>query len=113
MGRYADPVALWVLIAGHGLRWLGIGFFLPFLPLFVGSRGGGTGLIGLVFAARLVGIAIAQYPGGWLADRWGSRPVVVASLALFAVFFPAYLLPVPPLALAGFNPPDLRRRWTT
>ncbi|HEY4026912.1 MAG TPA: MFS transporter, partial [Candidatus Dormibacteraeota bacterium] len=99
----ADPLALWTLVAGNGVRWLGIGFFVPFLPLFIGGRGGGAGLVGMVFAARLAGSALGQYPGGWLSDRWGSRPVVVVSLGLFALGFPMYLLPIPSLALVGIG----------
>ncbi|HSF65804.1 MAG TPA: MFS transporter [Nitrospiraceae bacterium] len=37
--------------------------------------------MGLVFSAFVVGYALFQVPGGWLADRWGVR--VVLTIALF------------------------------
>src|ERR1700716_3083949 len=85
---------LWTLLAGNTLIMIGIGFFIPILPLFLSSRGGGPLLIGLVFAAGVVGRTLAQYPGGWIADRWGSKPVLIVSTIAYALCFPLYLLPL-------------------
>jgi MFS family permease len=78
---------------------IGIGFFLPILPLFVTARGGAPFLVGVVFAAGFVGRAAAQYPAGWLADRVGRRPLLLGSLVVYALVFPLYVLPIPVGAL--------------
>lgn len=98
-----DARSLWTLLAGNALTEIGIGFFLPILPLFVHARGGQPAVIGLVFASGVVARAAAQYPAGWLADRCGRRPVIVGSLLVYAVLFPLYLLPVPVPALVGLR----------
>jgi MFS transporter, DHA1 family, tetracycline resistance protein len=98
-GLSARP--LWTLLAGNALTTIGIGFFLPILPLLVAARGGGSALVGLVFAAGVVARALVQYPAGRLSDRVGRRPVIVGSLLLYALIFPIYVLPIPPAALIG------------
>ena len=102
-GPRLDASTLWTLLAGNALTQVGIGFFLPILPLFISSRGGSPLLVGVVFAAGMVGRSLAQYPGGWLADRAGRRPVILGSLLLYALIFPLYTLPVPVPALAAIR----------
>src|SRR2546421_6909641 len=94
-----ERTAVWTLLGANALTALGIGFFLPILPLFVASRGATSLLVGLVFGAGIVGRAVVQYPAGWLSDRVGRRPVLVLGLLAYALLFPLYLLPVPPAAL--------------
>ena len=98
-----DRRTLWTLLAGNALTGVGIGFFLPILPLFIRSRGGGALLVGLVFAGGVVGRALAQYPGGWLADHIGRKPVIVGALLMYALVFPLYLLPLPVWFLVGLR----------
>src|ERR1700730_14267868 len=94
-----ERAAVWTLLGANALTALGIGFFLPILPLFVASRGASSLLVGLVFGALIVGRAVVQYPARWLSDRAGRRPVLVLGLLAYALLFPLYLLPVPPAAL--------------
>lgn len=94
-----DRRALWTLLAGNALTEIGIGFFLPILPLFIGSRGGSALLVGLIFGTSTLGRTAAQYPGGWASDRFGRRPVIVLSLASYAMLFLVYLAPLPVWAL--------------
>ena len=98
-----DARTLWTLLTGNALTAIGIGFFLPILPLFITARGGAPFLVGVVFAAGVVGRAAVQYPAGWLADRVGRRPLLLGSLLVYAAVFPLYLLPVPVAALAGIR----------
>ncbi|MBO0701773.1 MAG: MFS transporter, partial [Candidatus Dormibacteraeota bacterium] len=98
-----DRRTLWTLLAGNALTGVGIGFFLPILPLFIRSRGGGALLVGLVFAGGVVGRALAQYPGGWLADRFGRKPVIVGATLAYALVFPLYLLPLPVAFVIGLR----------
>jgi MFS transporter, DHA1 family, multidrug resistance protein len=90
---------LWTLYAFNFFNQLGAWFFLPLLPIFLGRRGGSATLVGLVFAAGFVSNLLIRYPAGWLADRVGTRYVLVGSMAANALLFLAYLLPVPVGAL--------------
>lgn len=86
---------LWTLYAGNLLTAIGLWFFLPLLPIFIGRRGGSSALVGAVLAAGLLANAAIRYPAGWAADRWGTRPVILGSMAAYSVLFLAYLLPLP------------------
>ena len=93
----------WTLLLGNTLVMIGVGFFLPILPLFIGHRQGTALVVGAVFASGLLAIAVAQYPAGALADRFGRRPVMVWSMGLYALVFLAYLLPIPVWGLVGIR----------
>jgi DHA1 family tetracycline resistance protein-like MFS transporter len=86
---------LWTLYFGNLLTSVGVWFFLPLLPIFLGRHGGSSALIGAVNAAGLLANAAIRYPAGWAADRFGTRPVIVVSMAAGAALFLAYLLPLP------------------
>src|ERR1700682_6298443 len=86
---------LWTLYAVNFLDSVGMWFFLPLLPIFLGRRGGSAALVGAVVGAGLLSNALIRYPAGWAADRFGTRPVMLASLAVTAALFLAYLLPLP------------------
>lgn len=46
----------------------------------------GPAELGVVLSAFYLGYAIMQIPGGWLADKYGSKRVIVVSIALWSVF---------------------------
>src|ERR1700737_2931686 len=98
-GGRPQATAVWTLLGANAITSLGIGFFLPILPLFIAGRGATSLLVGLVFGAGIAGRALVQYPAGWLSDRVGRRPVLVLGLLAYALLFPLYLLPVPAFAL--------------
>ena len=85
----------WILLAGNALDAVGLGIFFPILPLFVEHRGGTPLLVGVIGASALVGNVLAQAPGGWLADRYDRRLIVVSSIAAYGAFFLIYLIPIP------------------
>jgi DHA1 family tetracycline resistance protein-like MFS transporter len=89
---------LWTLYAVNFLNGVGLWFFLPLLPIFLGRKGASAALIGVVFAAGLITNALIRYPAGWAADRFGTRPVMLASMMGVAALFLAFLLPVPAAA---------------
>ena len=89
---------LWTLYGCNLLVSIGVWFFLPLLPIYLGRRGGSAALVGAVFAAGLLGNALSRYPAGWAADRFGTRPVMIGALAVYALLFLAYLLPMPTVA---------------
>jgi MFS transporter, DHA1 family, tetracycline resistance protein len=86
---------LWTLYAVNFLNAVGMWFFLPLLPIFLGRRGGSAALVGAVVAAGLLSNAAIRYPAGWAADRFGTRPVMLGAMAATAALFLAYLLPLP------------------
>jgi MFS family permease len=86
---------LWTLYACNLLASVGFWFFLPLLPIFLSRRGGSAALVGAVFASGLLASAAIRYPAGWAADRFGTRPVLIAALGLEAVLFLAYLPHLP------------------
>ena len=70
----------------YGLRMLGLFIILPIFALFAETLPGGTNhfLIGIALGAYGLTQAILQIPAGWLSDRYGRKPVIVAGLILFA-----------------------------
>jgi MFS family permease len=42
--------------------------------------------LGIVLSAFFMGYAVMQIPGGWLADRFGSRKVIVTAVLFWSVF---------------------------
>jgi len=89
---------LWTLYAVNFLSNIGLWFFLPLLPIFLGRKGASAALVGVVFAAGLITNALIRYPAGWAADRYGTRPVMVASMSGAAALFLAFLIPMPAAA---------------
>jgi MFS transporter, DHA1 family, tetracycline resistance protein len=86
---------LWTLYSVNFLDSVGMWFFVPLLPIYIGRRGGSAALVGAVVAAGLLSNAAIRYPAGWAADRFGTKPVMLASMGVTALLFLAYLLPLP------------------
>lgn len=73
------------LYGGYLFGMSGIGFTLPFLPLYLSEKGLADRQIGIVSTLAAL-TALAQFPIGLLADRFQCRkPFLVAALALLAV----------------------------
>lgn len=89
---------LWTLYAINFLTSVGMWFFLPLLPIFLGRRGGSAALVGVVFAAGLLANALVRYPAGWAADRFGTRLALLVAMLATALLFLVYLLPLPIMA---------------
>ena len=86
---------MWTVYAVNFLNSIGMWFFLPLLPIFLGRRGGSAALVGVVFASGLLANAVVRYLAGWASDRFGTRVVLVVSMLATAALFLAYLLPMP------------------
>lgn len=68
----------------YSFRMLGLFMALPLLALYAADMRGATPLlIGLALGAYGFTQALLQIPLGWLSDRLGRKPVIVAGLALF------------------------------
>ena len=42
--------------------------------------------LGIIISAFFLGYAVMQVPGGWLADRFGAKYVIVVAIAMWSVF---------------------------
>jgi MFS family permease len=72
-----------ILVAISMFTWgLGEGLFLYFQPIYLAELGADPVMIGVIFGAMGIAMALAQIPAGILSDRIGSRPIMWASWLL-------------------------------
>ncbi len=70
----------------YSFRMLGLFMVLPLLALYAADLPGASpSLIGLALGVYGLTQALLQIPFGWLSDRWGRKPVIIAGLILFAL----------------------------
>jgi MFS transporter, FSR family, fosmidomycin resistance protein len=81
--------------------------FMTFLPLYLSARGYSLRQSGAIVSLYLLLGATGGFLGGWMADRWGGRRVVVTSfLGSLPLYFAFLFLPdrwgLPCLVLGAF-----------
>ncbi len=74
----------------------GIGMVAPVRVLYAQAHGASLFIIGAMGSSYLISNFLFQYPGGWLADRWGRKPMMILSLALQAIISATYLVVADP-----------------
>ncbi len=92
-----------IFIALALFTWgVGEGMFLSFEPLYLQELGADPVRIGAVLGALGLSMAAAQAPAGYLADRFGRKPVLVAAwyVGVIATWLMA-LAPSLPLFVTG------------
>ena len=98
-GRVAAWLARWgpvlPLLGAEFVLLLGFGAILPVLPIYFTEHGVDIPTLGVVVAAWPATRLIAEPIFGWLADRTRRPPLMVAGLALSAIFA------IAPLAVEG------------
>ena len=82
------------------ISWLVLDFFIElpgtYYPLYVEALGGTATTIGLIGSVSLIAAAVVQIPGGFLADKYGRKWLIVsmtfmAALArIFYVYAPSW-----------------------
>ena len=77
--------------------YIGIGMVIPVRVLYARSQGASLAIIGAMASAYLVSNFLFQYPSGWLADRWGRKPMMIWSLLGQAVLSLIYLFIADPI----------------
>src|SRR5438876_5020109 len=82
-----------VAIASAAVFLLGFGeeLWKKFLPKYLEALGAGTPVIGLFGTAEDFFDAVYQYPGGWIADRFGRRRAFLIFVALAVIGYLIYL----------------------
>jgi MFS family permease len=95
-GRVADYLSLErnVSIASASVFILALGeeLWKKFLPKYLEALGASTAVIGLFGTAQDFFDAVYQYPGGWIADRFGRRRAFLIFVALASAGYVVYLL---------------------
>jgi MFS family permease len=77
----AYPRMLWLLAFGSFLNLVGLSFFWPLNNVYIHNHlGRPLTVAGLVLFFHSAGAALGQLAGGWLYDRIGARPVMLAGL---------------------------------
>jgi MFS family permease len=71
--------------------YIGFGMVGPVRVLYAQAHGASLEIIGAMASSYLIANFLFQYPGGWLADRWGRKPVMIIGLALQAILSLVYL----------------------
>ena len=70
----------------YSFRMLGLFMVLPLLALYAADLPGATpAMLGLALGIYGLSQAVLQIPLGWLSDRVGRKPVIVAGLVVFAL----------------------------
>src|SRR5215472_10650947 len=77
--------------------YTGIGMVGPVRVLYAQQQGASLEIIGAMASAYLIANFVAQYPTGWLADRWGRRRMMVFGLVAQALLSVAYIFITNPL----------------
>ena len=77
--------------------YTGIGMVVPVRVLYAQSLGASLAIISAMASAYLIANFAAQYPSGWLADRWGRRSVMIGGFMAQAALTLAYLFIADPV----------------
>ena len=106
LGRIANYLSLErnVVAASGAVFLLGFGeeLWKKFLPKYLQALGASIPVIGLFGTAEDFFDAVYQYPGGWIADRFGRRSAFFVFLSLACIGYLVYLLgPSWPFAFVG------------
>ncbi len=107
-GKVTDYLSLErnVSLASAAVFILGLGeeLWKKFLPKYLEALGASTGVIGLFGTAEDFFDAIYQYPGGWMADRFGRRHAFLIFVALASAGYIVYLFsPSWPFVFVGLG----------
>ncbi len=83
-----------VVAASGAVFLVGLGeeLWKKFLPKYLESLGASVAAVGLFGTAEDFFDALYQYPGGWLADRWGRRRAFLTFLAAAIAGYLIYFL---------------------
>lgn len=82
------------VLACFSSGFINTGLFV-LLPLYAKRLGYGEARISILLSVAVIGPLFIQYPVGWLADRFGRRPLMLAT-TLVAILLSAAIVSTPP-----------------
>ena len=108
VSRFAEFFALERNVAAASaavfLMSLGEELWKRFVPKYLSALGAPAAAIGFYGSARDLADGVLQYPGGWVADRFGRRRALQSFVTVAAVGYGLYLLaPGWPVVLVGLG----------
>ncbi len=83
--------------------YIGTAMVVPVRVLYAQKQGASLALIGAMATAFLLSNFVFQYPMGWLADRFGRKPIMICGLAAQATLSVAYIFVLDPLMFVGLR----------
>src|ERR1700730_7448280 len=83
--------------------YTGIGMVGPVRVLYAQAHGASLAIIGAMASSYLISNFLFQYPVGWLADRWGRKPLMIVGLLAQAGLSGVYLVVVDPMAFVALR----------
>ena len=94
-----------ILVLAQALPIMAVVSLFPVIPKLAaqfGSASNAAYLVPMIITLPSLGIAIFSPAAGWLTDRFGRRPVFIASLALYAVagLAPLWLTHIRPIVVS-------------
>ena len=92
-----------ILYAVIFLSFLGVSITFPLRLLYAQQHGATPAELGIMAAAFIVGPLIAQFPLGWLVDRWGRVPVLMVALVSHALISLLYIFFTTPIDLIALR----------
>jgi MFS transporter, DHA1 family, multidrug resistance protein len=99
----ATPAIL-VASGAEAAMYLGFGAFLGFLPVYAKGSRLNDGEITLILGAVLLMALLTKPAAGWLSDRVGRKPVIVAGLLASAASLPLMFTATGFLPMLSFAP---------
>jgi MFS transporter, PPP family, 3-phenylpropionic acid transporter len=87
VSRFIQPQPLLPYAALSASYFAHIGFFNPYLPLWLKDLGLSLFAIGFLTSVQAASRVFAPYGWGWMADRWGQRVKLLRYSALMALLF--------------------------
>lgn len=99
----ATPAIL-VASGAEAAMYLGFGAFLGFLPVYARAAQLDDAQITVILGAQLLAALLTKPAAGWLSDRIGRKPVIVAGLLASAMSLPLVFTATSFASMAAFAP---------
>jgi DHA1 family multidrug resistance protein-like MFS transporter len=81
--RDSPPVRnpdLGLISLGIFILLVGVGAVIPVRTIYAREHGSTMAELGMMASGFLLGQFLFQIPGGWLSDRWGRKPLLIAGI---------------------------------
>ena len=82
---FARDRQAWPLLAMICVTMIGSGMMVPVLSLYAATFGVTSTLVGMLMTVFGVGRLLSNYPGGWLSQKLGRRPLLIAGAVIIAI----------------------------